>query len=275
LKHGLLLATLWLAVFSAAPAAGAPELSAAEQALVRQASERGRLLYAYDRAAWIGTDDMKRKLPKFAEKVGGWIVDGPAERPTLVFFDRDAADPKALYVAAFEQGKLVSGRVLEESDDRTLSAGRKRLIAARSLAVHRFSRSQIDRCSPQPFNSVVLPPETPEGPVLVYFLMPQPAADAIPFGGHFLVEVAPDGTASTPRKFTNSCLTMEMPKTKKKAKSQPAAMVVTHLLDPAPTEIHVFSSLAARYPVVVGTTVNAKLWMVDGPRIQMVRAMTD
>src|SRR5689334_10306230 len=94
---------IWLAVALAPPAAATPppQMSETEAVAVRQAEERGAMMYAYDQAAWHGTDDLMAKLPDFASRVGGWVVDGPAEAPELVFFDRDEADPHAIYIADF------------------------------------------------------------------------------------------------------------------------------------------------------------------------------
>ena len=262
---------LWSPVAAADP----PPMTATERQATQEASRRGALIYAYDQAAWHGTDDMAKKIRDFQDRVGGWVVDGPAESPTLVFFDRNEADPQVVYVAKFESGKLASSRVLGEADDRTLSPDRKQLILARSAAFGRFLSSGSHRCSAQPFNTVVLPPQTEGGPVLVYLLTPQPALDAIPFGGHYLVEVQADGTASPPRKFANSCLVMQVPKALKKGKAKPVALTVTHLLDPAPTEIHVFSSFAARLPVMVGTTANGKVWSVERSKIELIALMDD
>jgi hypothetical protein len=95
----------------------------------------------------------------------------------------------------------------------------------------------------------------------------------VPVGGHYRVEVGPDGKAREMRPFTHSCI--DMPAAGAKPEGQPpgsstAAGLVTHLLDPVPTEIHVFSSLAAHLPLFVGTTSNHSLWEVDGGRIRLV-----
>jgi streptogramin lyase len=46
--------------------------------------------------------------------------------------------------------------------------------------------------------------------------------------------------------------------------------MVSHLLDPTPTEIHVFSSLASGYPVAVSTTKNGKMWLASGSGIALL-----
>jgi hypothetical protein len=263
---------IWLIAAFAAPATPAPApaasaISDAEAAGIRWAEARGAMIYAYDQAAWHGTDDLAAKMPDYRDKVGGWIVDGPAESPELVFYDRDAAEPHALYIADFRNNALTSSRVLGPADDRSLSAARKAMIAARNAATAALEASDSRKCKPQPFNTVVLPPARPGEATLVYFLTPQTKNDAIPFGGHHLVEVSADGKAHPPRHFTNSCLELPLGKPKK---GQPGMLFVTHLLDPVPTEIHVFSSLAAHVPVFVATVPNRHLWGVEGSHIVLV-----
>lgn len=123
-------------------------------------------------------------------------------------------------------------------------------------------------CAAKPFNTVVLPPSSANAPVSVYFLTPQTTNDAIPFGGHYEVDVDAAGRSSAVRRFTNSCLAMPThPNLPKGAK--PDSLVVSHLLDPTPTEIHVFSSLAMHLAVLVATPgPPPRLWTVQGTQIQ-------
>jgi hypothetical protein len=255
------------AALAAAPvaAAAAPaRISDAEAAAVQLAGSRGTLIYAYDQAAWHGTDDMIAKMPKAAETVGGWIVDGPSDAPEIVFYDRDPTGPHALYTARFKDGKLASSRVLTAADDRTLSAARLAMITAREAAAKALKTAQVNRCKEQPFNTVVLPGTGAE-PALVYFLSPQTSKDAIPMGGHYRVEVAADGKTKL-RPFTKSCLEMPFAEAGKK----PGALVVSHLLDPTPTEVHVFSSLAAGLPIYVATPEGRRIWVVNGTRVDLL-----
>jgi hypothetical protein len=266
---------IWLLAGFAAPAAAsapAPAISSADQAAIGLAVDRGALMYAYDQAAWHGTDDARAKLPDLTVS-GGWIVDGPANAPEIVFYDKDAADPHAVYVADFRDGKLVSSRVIGPSDDRTLSPARQALIAAVRAARAKLVAAGAKPCAAAPFNVVVLPPSTPGGATLVYFLTPQTKNEAVPLGGHYRIEVGPDGKVGEMRSFTHSCI--DMPTRGGSAGGVPAggklaAGFVTHLLDPVPTEIHVFSSLAARLPLFVGTTQNRRVWAVEGSRIRLV-----
>ena len=106
------------------------------------------------------------KLPDAMNVVGGWIVDGPAEAPTLVFFDRSEPQPQAIYIAEFDRTRLRSSRILGEKDNRTLSPARLALVAARRRALEEIVRAQPPRCSEQSPNTVVLPPERPDEPTL-------------------------------------------------------------------------------------------------------------
>jgi len=239
----------------------AAALSAGEEAALREAGRRGRLLYAYDQAAWHGTDEMMAKLPGAASKVGGWVVDGPAEAPELVFFDRNKADPHAVFVAQFRSGRLVSSRIPGAGADSELSPSRRSLIAARERAIGAFAEQRPEACASAPMNSVTLPPAEPGAPTLVYLLTPQTDRNAIPMGGHFMLPVAADGTVGAMRRFANSCLNMPLPKP---GEGRPEALVVTHLRDLVPTEIHVFSSLVLRMPIAVGTQDGRIWWVSDG-----------
>jgi hypothetical protein len=241
-------------------------MTAVEEAAVQQALNRGALMYAYDQAAWHGTDDFRSKAGQVMSLSGGWIVDGPAETPELVFVDKDEADPHALYIADFRDGRLVSGHVLGAGDDNHLSPMRKRMVAALRTARKALAAAEVAMCVDKPFNTIVLPPTFPQAPILVYFLTPQTETNTFPLGGHYLVTVMPDGSVASIRPFTKSCAPMAIDGKGK----PPAALVITHLLDPTPTEIHVFSSLDMHLPLYVVTTQNEKIWAVEGSRIRLV-----
>ncbi|MEO5493739.1 MAG: hypothetical protein ABIR08_06895 [Sphingomonas sp.] len=240
-------------------------LSASDQALVDRSIARGDMLYAYDQAAWHGTDDLQAKAKAagiwdtLAPTIGGWVVDGSAADPVLVFIDK-SDQPKAVYIAHFADNgtRLVDGKLLGPGDERSVSPARMKLVAALRAARAEVSSTKLGVCTNAAFNTVVLPPETPAGPTLVYFMTPQTQNGVWPMGGHYLVQVNPDGTIGSTRPFTKSCIAIGAP-----AKGSPAAMFITHLLDPAPTEIHVFTMRAARLPLFVATTQNNLLWAVE------------
>ena len=260
-------------VVAASPAtAGKPKpepagMTAQEQALVQTALDRGALIYAYDQAAWHGTDDLRAKMAERVREVGGWIVDGPADAPHIVFIDRNEADPHAIYEADFKDGKLTGSRVLGAGDDQGLSPSRKAMAQALRAARKAMGDAGIGYCVQAPFNTVVLPPSG-STPTLVYFLTPQTKNGSLPFAGHYLVEVSADGRAQPVQRFTKTeCAELS---TSEKDGKQVEGLVLSDLLHLAPTEIHVFSSMSGRVRVYVVTVRNDRLWAVEGPRIRLL-----
>jgi len=245
-----------------APLAAHAQIAPAEQAAIDLALSRGQTLYAYDQAAWHGTDDLLTRIKDPEKRVGGYIVDGPASAPTLIFFDRGQADPHAVYIARFRDNKLVSGRMLGDKDDRTLSPARKAMIAARARGLAAWQAAKPLYCGTAHPNTVVLPPERAGGPYLVYVMTPQTENNAWPFGGHFRVEVNADGTTGASRSFTRSCITVDV------GSKKPEALMITHSLDPVPTEIHVFTALSAHLPIAVATSAQ-RVWWVTGTSIEV------
>jgi len=240
-----------------------------EQALLQTAIDRGVLLYMYDQAAWHGTDDMREKMKDRLGEVGGWIVEGPAAAPHLLFLDHDEADPHAVYTADFKGKELAASHVLGPSDDRSLTGPERAMAAALRTARKAAEDAHTGYCVAKPFNTVVLPATT-GSPIRVYLLTPQTKTDALPFAGHYLVEVGEDGRAGPVQRFTKSDCA-EIPLNEPSGKKS-SALMVTDLLHPVPTEIHVFSSLSGQIPVYVLTTVNKHLWAVEGSRVRLVQA---
>lgn len=262
--------TATIALFAAAPALA--QIAAADQAVLDRARTRGELIYWYDQAAWHGSDDMMAKAREVSRTAGGWIVDGPANAAELIFYSRDA-DPKPLYWARFKDGKLAESRKLGDADAAMMTPQRRRMIAALASARDALIAAKAQLCVDKPFNTVVLPPTTPDGPIPVYFLTPQTEMKVLPFGGHYLFEVDAAGKAGTMRRFTKSCIALPTDAASPDGKS-PAALIITHLLDPVPTEIHFFSAMAARKPIYVG--IKDRMWAVtpaaSGPTARLIKA---
>ncbi|WP_447727145.1 hypothetical protein [Sphingomonas koreensis] len=262
--------TATIALLAAAPALA--QITPADQTTLDRARTRGEMIYWYDQAAWHGTDDMMAKAREVTETAGGWIVDGPANAAELIFYSR-GADPKPLYWVRFQDGRLVESRKLGDADAAMMTPQRRRMIAAVATARDALIEAKARGCAAKPFNTVVLPPATPDGPVSVYFLTPQTETGVLPLGGHYLFEVDAAGKAGPMRRFTNSCIALPTNAESPDGKS-PAALFITHLLDPVPTEIHFFSTMAARKPLYVG--IGKNIWAVApaarGPTARLVKA---
>jgi len=221
----------------------------------------GTLLYAYDQAAWHGTDDFRERAPDLLSKTCGWVVTGPANASDLAFVD--CAYKNAVYRARFDMGKMVFGAVVQGTDKAPLSELEQRTLAARNIGMEALGRAKVAACANARPNLAIIPSSAPGKPTYVYLLTPQIDLNIVPFGGHYRVEVDSDGKAGKVRAFTKACLNLSKPP------EDVEGIVVTHLLDPVPTEIHVFNSLVIKKPVYVGTS-DKKTWRVDGSEIAVV-----
>ena len=233
---------------------------------VQTAVNRGALLYLYDQAAWRGTDDLNARFAGLKPLLGGYVVTGEQADVQLVFYDK--ARSKALYRAKFAGQKLTESGP-PAADRVALTAAEQRLIAARAIALKAFDDAKVRTCAKATPNLALLPPALPTDPVRAYLMTPQTSMKSLPMGGHFEVDVFADGKPGKVRAFTQSCLELS---TSGIGQGKPRALMLSHLLDPNPTEIHVFSSLSARIPVYVLTMANRTLWAVTGSSVRIVPA---
>lgn len=249
-----------------ASVAQAQLFSDSEQAAVVLALNRGQRLYAFDQAAWHATDKLledakaQGRLDSINARYGGWIVR-EADPSTLevIFFDKTKDAPKPLYVARMaDGGKRVVSAEFAGQDAALPDAVTLRMIQARAVAQKALEGQSILRCTDKPYNTAVLPPDTPDGPIPVYWLSPQSDLDHVPFGGHLRIMVAADGKAGPIHPFTKSC--MELPT--RQAKETTRALYATQLLDPLPTEVDVFTMFAAGLPLYIGT-LDGRTWSIE------------
>lgn len=252
-------------------AASAPptRMSPDEASQLQLSLDRGAMLYAYDQAAWHSTDALVDDMTKAeSNNVRGWVVTRGAGFEKATYFGLNGDVPYRIYSAAWN-GKTITARDKADLARREpLSAEELRL--ARALLAARPVASKFARCGSSPFNTVTLPGKTEADPILVYFMTPQTKKDSFPLGGHYRVEVR-GGTVISDRAFTKSCL--ELSVLAPVAGGKPKALVVTHLLDTVPTEIHVFHVFASSLPLYVGVT-DKRLYGVDvrqgQPRVRLL-----
>ncbi len=139
------------------------------------------------------------------------------------------------------------------------------------------ARAEMDKhtdwhsCASAPFNTIVLPPEN-DNTIPVYFLTPQTENGRFPFGGHYEVDVGADGQVVSARPFTRACITLT--KGDEKPDSKPVAMAITHILDPRPTEVHVFEQVSLGVPLYVGIVDPRSTWKVESGQIAPVDSAT-
>lgn len=235
--------------------------TALERVQISRSEERGRLIYAYDQAAWHSTDEMQRDVPP-AElpKTGGWVVEPHDDLLRVTYYSSDSGTPAAFFSADMRGSTVVRTHVFKSGDDRALSARASRMAEARSAAAKNIPSGF---CTSGPPNNVVLAPSAASDPVPVYFLTSQVKTGEYPFGGHYEFDVASDGSVSEPRLFSRSCLNMSPPP------NVPQAMAaVTYPLGSVPSEIHVWLSLWMGRPLLVATGPD-RLWMVTNGHIEL------
>lgn len=263
----LLLAGLSSASPISPPATKIIARSAAQLAAAAEAERIGRDLYDFDQAAWGSTDAMIAAIPDpAAAGVRGWIVEREPGGTVAIFYGLNGNQPYKVFVAHMQGQKVLSQNVVAANEDRAMTVIEQRMVAARSVVMTREGLSKIgfQPCSNASVNSVVLPPAASDGVVPVYVLAPQASTDSFPIGGHYRVEVAADGSIVRSRGFAKSCIAMD----RKQVPDGLRMFVVTHLLDPQPTEIHVWTSLASHIPLAVAIAPSGDVWTVDEGRIK-------
>ena len=252
----------FLCFVGAAVPAGAQ--TAEERSQLDWVIERGRLLFDLDRAAWVGTDDMLARVDESAgQGMRGYVVEPEAAAYIVTFFGGPEDAPVAFYRGRVENHRVVDREIFPADTRPPLTALQRRLAAVRGMA------GQLGRrpCGDAPFNTAVIPPTAPDGPIDLYLLTPQVRANEYPLGGHYRFTIAADGSVQSSREFTRACMAMD-PSRGAPQGARPAALMITHLLDPIPTEIHVFSSLTSQLPIYVMT--GERVWEVNGNEIRRV-----
>ncbi|MET0238577.1 MAG: hypothetical protein ABW184_01650 [Sphingobium sp.] len=247
------------------PASSPPTPQQYEASQIAQSGSLGLMLYTLDRAAWVTTDALLRKMPR--ERLtgaGGYVVElGETMALHVTYFRGTAANARAIYGADVVDGKVVRDELLA---DVPLTSRQTALAQAREVALAAVAAKGEAPCTPSPFNTVVMP-TSGDRPIPVYILSAQKEAKSYPMGGHHRVIVGTDGAVLSSRPFSVACLNMEVPKLPKG--SRPVGLFVNHLLDPVPTEIHVFASYTLGMPLFVGTQ-DKRLWQVMGKQIAAV-----
>jgi hypothetical protein len=240
------------------------KVTEAEVADNAEAMATGKLLYAYDQAAWHSTDALMTLInPADYPDLRGWIVEPHDDNMLLVTYFGQRDGPRYAVVRYVMRGStVVKGGLVPAEADASLSSLANRLADARDAATERFSNERLGLCTEGAPNSVILPPDK-DGRVRVYIMSSSTTAGVFPLGGHYRFTVGPDGQVESWRPFLKSCMTVDTrPSGEMKEKT---AFLVSHLLDPQPTEIHYF----VRYnlPLDLGVIMpDGDVWMlgIDG-----------
>ena len=255
------LIAMLLALMLALPAtAQTPE----ERTRLDWALARGRLLFEVDRAAWVTTDDLQERLPQADQRrVRGWTVERDGGGFDVNYFMMGEDNVlRALYRARVENRRVVSRDTFRPGAGPELTPLQRRIADAYRL----IAQTEIRICSERP-NLAVIPPDSLEAPMDVYVLSSQTREGIFPFGGHSRATFSAAGALLSQRAFTNSCINMS---NAPERGNSIVGVAITHLLDPIPTEIHVFMSIWMAVPVAVSTGEPLRIWQVTGDRIELM-----
>lgn len=257
----ILLAALMASAPAAATDTGMPGAlpEAQEAAALRTAEATGRVIYRHDQAATVATDvALADRAFRSDGRLDGWITEEQDGGIVVTFIDDT---PSALYRVTVSANGVAGP--LEALDAPTpLSPHEQAAARARSAAL----ASGFEPCT-RTYNSVVLPPGSPAGPHWVVYLLPGTTdPHAVPIGGTYRFDV--DGTTVvSQRGFTRTCIALQKNEV---AEHSLAFLMITHLLDPIPTEAHVFWSLWAQKPMYVSTVPKGSLWLIEDGTIQLI-----
>ncbi len=234
-----------------------PELQAAAKA----AENAGARIYRLDRAAWLATDALREHSEDLLKKTRGWIT---AEYPggvRVTFLDGEAS-PHAIYRIDVSDSGGLSNQKTGISEP--LTAEEIAQNKARKLA---FGQAWL-QCAPT-YNSSIL--VSPEG-FSVYLSPGFQREGYYQAGGYHLYRIDPSGErVLSQRPFSRGCIELSDAAQDELDGARPLAMMITHLLDPQPTEVHVFLSMHASIPLMVGTVDNGRLWKVEHGAISLSR----
>ncbi|MDR0233762.1 MAG: hypothetical protein LBI31_03025 [Zoogloeaceae bacterium] len=226
-----------------------------EAAALKLAETTGSAIYRHDQAAAVATD-AALKLRQFREdkRIKGWVTEERQNRIVVTFIDQT---PAALYRVTVSN-KGVASPVATMKTPTPLTPYESGSAAARSAAL----TSKFQPCSKN-YNSVVLPAaDGSEGSWAVYLLPGTTERNIVPIGGTYRIMVN-DSTVISQRGFTRSCIALQ-------TDPNAAGLIITHLLDPIPTEAHVFWSMWAKMPMYVSTPPNGTVWVVEGNHIRLL-----
>lgn len=275
----LLPALIFVPALACADTAPAAERSVAEpnaadtlpaelQSAVARAEFLGRQIYLHDRAAWLATDaaHAEPRMRERMSRIGGWVTEPTAHGIRVIFVSKDETPARVFEVEVDERDTL-SEAVVESPEP--LRAEHLAQLRGRGLAV-----SQPFMACGRSYNAVAMP--SAEG-VRVYLMPAFPRSGVFPLGGYHRYDLDHAGeTVLSSRSFSNTCIELDETAPLDAPRDDgltPVGMMFTHVLDPHPTEIHVFVSLYAKRPFMISTVANKRLWNIEQGRIRAMPTM--
>jgi hypothetical protein len=264
---------------SIVPVAANAAPTAAETAAASEAERRGAQMYAYDQAAWHGTDRFRADIEAAGGQraiegrgLAGYIVEPFGENLRMIFYG--IKDGRTLAVARYtvSGSAVIEGGILSPGAGAEMTPPSLRMIAAREKAIEAMNAPDHGLCSQSPPNTVILPPGT-DGVISAYVMTSTTDNGSYPAGGHYRFDFDPSGKLVSERRFMKTCFPLNFGAARKESKV--AAVFLTHLLDPQPTEVHAFVSRNIPVALMVGTVSNKAVWAVESGLIRYVQQMPE
>jgi len=250
--RSLILAVLMLLCGFSVGAQKTKPLSDSELAAI---TERGRLLDAYDRAAWHATDAVIALHPAKGA-IGRYIARKTASGWVVVFgrFDEKGDAFEIVYEAT--QGSTPRDFTVKTNDPPQSDSGFY-FVAAKAIELA-LQNATLEK---RPYNTYVLPLDS--GQLYVYILPAQTKENPFPLGGdvRFLIS-ADGGTIIETRQLHKTIL----PVSHVPAGSKVASGVHSHVLTDTPEDTDVFHVLTQNPPIpeFVGTRSGNYSIQTDG-----------
>lgn len=243
-------------------ASAALVVSEETQEALDRAYEVGSLMFEHDRAAYRVTDALAALGKLEDAKFQGWITE-PTDEGIVVTFVGIHDDGRVLghHRGVLHGVEMTVGAIESYEEPIELNTEQASRFRARQAAV----AAEFVACSDS-YNTVVLPNEQDgKATWLVYMVPASTDPEVTLIGGfhRFRVDAA-SGEILEQRAFTNSCLRVQ-------SAENVEALTLTHLLDPIPTEVHVFIVHALQKPMYLMTTQNRRIWFIGDKDIQLVR----
>jgi hypothetical protein len=232
------------------------------QTHVTQAQIIGAQIRRHDIAAWTTTDALKLSgaFKDVPGEMQGWLSVESEQSIIVRYYTKK---DNAMYVfaeASMGLKSFKSDRGTRYSPLRPASATEMASLKARSLALNSKNLNCTD-----PFNSVILPFNENNTPILRTYLFSPWTENKAPLGGHHLLKIKADGSEMLSQySLTKTCINYN-PNLIEKMDS----FMLTHLTSDTPNEMHVFMSLQYQKPIFITTVSNGLNWKVDRAKIQL------
>ncbi len=239
-----------------------------------QSIRRGEMLYQFDQAAWHSTDVLMAKAGN-PEKLPlkGRIVVPVKEGWQAIYYGQNTSGRFTIFSATWNGTKIIASQFTKGESGAPLSVEANGYADIVEMVMSgQLGTKDLWFCNKARPNFVILPGNGPTE-FSLYFMTPQEQLNAFPLGGHHRYDIR-NGKVVSKRAFSKSCLAFDK---KDDAKGEmrdgvTAGFVASHLMDPTPTEIHVFTAMAAKTILFVTTTQNSKTWLIEaesgGPTIK-------